>query len=262
MLASTLPGVREVRTPLTVGFVWLLVAWLVVGKDLPKSKPSQAVLAALWDLGAYVGKGGLLVVASFAAYLIGAFVEVDPLHLWEHGGRPRWINRLRDRARTRALDRVQVYPMSDQTLRDLDEYTAEEYGFDGAAHPRSFVAAGIMREERQLATRLQAANVELFNRYDRLLAEASFRINVAPALLALILLVVWNAHIPVPIKVTVTVATTLAAFLFFRQGVRRAIQSRDIIAQAVVAEVVKSRFMAKLGEHEVTTTPPVDGGGS
>ncbi len=82
VLASLLPGLREVRTPIAGGFAWLLA----VADPLPESRPPQRAFAALWDLGAYVGKGGLPVVVSFAAYLVGAFLEVDPLHLWEHGG--------------------------------------------------------------------------------------------------------------------------------------------------------------------------------
>jgi hypothetical protein len=39
------------------------------------------------------------------------------------------------------------------------------------------------------------------------------------------------------------------AFLLLRQGVRRAIQSRDIIVQSVVAEVVTPRFLSRVREN-------------
>ncbi|WP_290057614.1 hypothetical protein [Amycolatopsis solani] len=248
MLTSLLPGLREVRTPIASGFAWLLVAWLAVADHLPKSRPPQHVFATLWDLGSYVGKGGLLVVVSFAAYLVGAFLEVDPLHLWEHGGRPRWINHLRDLARRGRFHHGGVFPLSDQTQRDLHDFTAEGYRFDSADHPRLYLPSGIMREERQLATKLQAANVELYNRYDRVLAEATFRINVTPPLVVLAVVVGWGSGAGAWLATAITAAAVVAGGLFFRQGVRCAIRSRDIIVQAVVAEVMPSRFLGSLAQ--------------
>ncbi|MET8998216.1 hypothetical protein [Amycolatopsis sp. NPDC004169] len=255
MLTSLLPGVREVRTPVASGFAWLLVGWLALAGHLPRSRPAQHVFATLWDLGTYVGKGGLLVVVSFAAYLIGAFLEVDPMHLWEHGGRPRWINHLRDVARRGRFHHSGIYPLSDQTRRDLHDFTAEGYRFDSAQDPLLYLPAGIMREERQLATRLQAANVELYNRYDRALAEATFRINVTPPLVVLAVVLAWGSGAGAWVAVAVTAAAGVAGVLFFRQGVRCAIRSRDIIVQAVVAEVVRSRFLESLGQAGEATEP-------
>ncbi|WP_284747662.1 hypothetical protein [Amycolatopsis sp. RTGN1] len=62
---------------------------------------------------------------SFVAYLVGAFLEVDPLHLWEHGGQPQWINRVPDRARRGRFRLIGTYLLSDQTHRDLHDFTAE-----------------------------------------------------------------------------------------------------------------------------------------
>ncbi|MET8849001.1 hypothetical protein [Amycolatopsis sp. NPDC004625] len=245
MLTSLLPGVREVRTPVASGFAWLLVGWLVLADHLPRGRPAQHVFATLWDLGSYVGKGGLLVAVSFAAYLLGAFLEVDPLHLWEHGGRPAWINHLRDIARRGRFHRAGIFPLSGQTQRDLHDFTAEGYAAD---HPLMFLASGIMREERQLATKLQAANVELYNRYDRALAEATFRINVTPPLVVLAVVLAWGSGAGPWLVAGGTAAAGGAGVLFFRQGVRCAIRSRDIIVQAVVAEVVPSRFLGNLDQ--------------
>lgn len=251
MLSSVLPGVREFRTPLTVGSAWLLVVWLLFGHHAPRMKPDEQPMASLWDLGSYAGKGGMLIGASLLAYLVGAFIEIDPLHMWEHGGRPRWINRLRNLFRKGRLNSIQFYPVSDQTTTDLVNYAAEEYHARTVENPHVYLPGGIMREERQLATRLQAANIELFNRYDRLLGEASFRVNIAPPLLALSLALTWGWNGDVWLRIGITTASVAISALFFRQGVRRAIQSRDIIVQAVVADVVKSRFLARLERDEI-----------
>lgn len=250
VLASVLPGVREFRTPLTVGSAWLLVAWLMFGHHVPRTKPPEEPLASLWELGSYAGKGGVLIAVSLLAYLVGAFIEIDPLHMWEHGGRPRWINRLRDPFRKGRLKPIQFYPVSDQTTTDLVNFATEEYHARNVENPHVYLPGGIMREERQLATRLQAANIELFNRYDRLLGEASFRVNIAPPLLALSLVLTWGWSGGVWLRIGITAVSVAIAALFFRQGVRRAIQSRDIIVQAVVADVVKSRFLARLDKDD------------
>jgi hypothetical protein len=74
VLASILPGLRELRTPLTVGYAWMLVAYLAFGYSLPKPEVAQGPLADLYAVAEVVTPAGLVVVASVAAYLIGIMV--------------------------------------------------------------------------------------------------------------------------------------------------------------------------------------------
>jgi hypothetical protein len=77
MLASLLPGLRDVRTPLTVGYLWLLTAWLVFGEQLPKSRASgNGLVAQLFDLGGLLGKAAPIAALSFTAYLLGAILTI------------------------------------------------------------------------------------------------------------------------------------------------------------------------------------------
>lgn len=249
VLMSLLPGVREVRTPLTAGYIWLTLGWLAWGSHAPTVRPTAGMFAMLWDVGMYIGKGGLFVVASFAAFLVGSLLEVNPLKMWQHGGRPQWINRLRDLVRVPKMQWLGVYAVSPEAQRDLLEYTREEYSGLGDDVDRA-----LTREEQQLATRLQAANVDLYGRYERLLAESSFRINVTPPLVLLLLLILWESAAPRAVQLLLTGVLALAAFRFLRQGVRRAIRSRDIIVQSVVAEVVTPRFLSR--QRESQPKPP------
>jgi hypothetical protein len=73
MLASLLPGVREVRGPLVAGYLWLLFAWLVV--DVPERAELSGPLAQVAELGDLLTPVGVGVAASFAAYLIGSLSE-------------------------------------------------------------------------------------------------------------------------------------------------------------------------------------------
>ena len=252
MLFSLLPGLREVRTPLTTGYLWLTLGALAWWPGTPVSQPDDGLVSAVWDIGSYVGKAGLLVVASFAAYLIGALLEVDPLRLWQHGGRPRWFNRIRDRFRVPALHRMQVFPMSAEAQRDLHEYCRDEYAEFGDDVD---LASDLMREERQLATRLQAGNVDLYDRYDRLMVESSFRINVTPPTAILLIVLQWHLNVPALLHVVAVGGALLGAAMFMRQGVRRAMQSRDIIVQSVIVGAVTPRFLSR---HRSSTPPPAD----
>jgi hypothetical protein len=58
VLTSLLPGVREVRTPLTAGYIWLTLGWLAWGSNVPTNRPEPGMFASLWDIGVFIGKGG------------------------------------------------------------------------------------------------------------------------------------------------------------------------------------------------------------
>ena len=81
MLLNLLPGLRELRAPLVSGYLWLISAWLFLGRMnwLPTERPpGNGEVARLWDLGGTLGKTVVLAVVTFIAYLIGSFLEMDP----------------------------------------------------------------------------------------------------------------------------------------------------------------------------------------
>ena len=88
MLTSILPGLRDVRTPLACGYMWLVAAWLAFADHLPRTRPSAGMAASIWDLGGHLGKAAVLAAITFAAYLIGAVLEFDPTRLWRSIGVP------------------------------------------------------------------------------------------------------------------------------------------------------------------------------
>jgi hypothetical protein len=71
LLASLLPGLREVRAPLAAGYLWIAVAWVILEPSIPERDDAKGVMASLYralDLPSVIGIG---LIASFAAYLIG-----------------------------------------------------------------------------------------------------------------------------------------------------------------------------------------------
>jgi len=99
---------------------------------------------------------------------------------------------------------------------------------------REFTAALARFPSREgLRTRLLVASPSLYGEYDRLSAEAAFRINIAPPLVALSWIVGSQAGF-----VWGLVGTALSALLAY-QGVRRGILSGEILRRAVVASVIE-----------------------
>ncbi len=90
MLASILPGLREIRTPLAVGYAWILVLYLAVGYRLPPPDQASGVLADIYRVGQIATPAGLAVVASVVAYLLG--IVILPVT----GALTNWILRWRE----------------------------------------------------------------------------------------------------------------------------------------------------------------------
>jgi len=203
---------------------------MIFGSDLPRIRPNQGVLGPIWDLGSYIGRPGVLAAVTFAAYLLGSVAELNPLRLWEHGGRPPWINSILDRARRNGrLDRLRIVPISLQAREDVNAFTAAELGIEPAPNPKSYrMPTVVLYESRQLATRLQAANAELFGRYDRLLAESALRLNIVPPLMILGLAIAWL--LPQVFWLRIVLSATCVAFglTLLRQAVICAIESTDV----------------------------------
>ena len=71
VIASLLPGVRELRTPLAAGYLWLLSFWLLFDPIFPSREEATGVyesISRLIEEGSIVGLGAAV---SFIAYLVG-----------------------------------------------------------------------------------------------------------------------------------------------------------------------------------------------
>ena len=67
MLASLLPGVRELRSPLAAGYVWLAALWLLFHDRVPESEDeATGAWEAIFALGDRVSTVAIGVAVSFA----------------------------------------------------------------------------------------------------------------------------------------------------------------------------------------------------
>ena len=82
MLTSLLPGLRDLRAPLSAGAIWLLAIWFVAEPSVPGSEEATGIAASAYRLGGLLSAIGLVTVLGFAAYMVGSlsvFVFSGPL---------------------------------------------------------------------------------------------------------------------------------------------------------------------------------------
>jgi hypothetical protein len=105
-IEQLLAGLREIRSPLASGYVWLLFGWLIVAAKLPPSKNASGSLKSIYSLGAALGRVGIAIAASVLAYLLGVFTEQlanIPFRAAALVFRPRWFKDGHERERYRRL---------------------------------------------------------------------------------------------------------------------------------------------------------------
>jgi len=214
-------------------------AWAAIGDQIPETRPSAGPLAAFWDLGKLFGRPALVATISFAAYVLGALLEFNPELLWRYGGRPEWVTELLRRwpVTWRLLEWVRSPALSLASQKDIVRILNSGKS-DRSTGTRLF--GQLLTEIRQLATRLQASHPELYDKYDRLLAEARFRFNIAlPIAVLLPLVAIRSAAGTIGISVVVTV-TGVIVLLLMRQVAARVSQANEVIAQAWIIGLVAS----------------------
>jgi hypothetical protein len=168
VLASLLPGLRQVRTPLAVGYIWLLILWYIFG-DYALSEASRNLFSGIFELSALLGKGAVLAAITFTAYLIGTITKLySPTVLL------RTILSLRLQ-----FSRGQIPALPESVWRAIWDLR-ERQGLTKTASKDEIksVLEEALLQRHDLRTKLLISDKELFGEYDRLEAEAEFRANV------------------------------------------------------------------------------------
>ena len=124
ILASALPGFRDLRAPVVAGYMWLVFAWLLVQPD-PNQRPADSIGAALYDLGHDTGRLAIAIAAGVVAYLVGAISQsaatsaarlIRNANAWRLGERALRsgedeIERILDRGKERIGERESTPPL-------------------------------------------------------------------------------------------------------------------------------------------------------
>jgi hypothetical protein len=205
ILASALPGFRDLRAPLTAGYLWLVLLWIWLKPDLA-ARPTNEIAGSIYDLGRAAGPIWVGLAVGIAAYLIGAVSQVlsPPLarttkFAWDTA--EQLVDRLHKRFKW-----IPPLPMS-KTRSPLARYSDKAVE-QGIKYLRRNAERERSEEEIEKLVRAQVANLAdealfeidrdvslpatlllakeslLFTEADRLKAENQFRLAIVPPLTA------------------------------------------------------------------------------
>lgn len=73
-ISTVLLGLRQVRTPLLAGALWLCTAWVVVGDRVLDQPAADSFEARVIALSNWVGVGGTIAALTLAAFLVGGLI--------------------------------------------------------------------------------------------------------------------------------------------------------------------------------------------
>jgi len=245
MLASLLPGIRELRAPFAAGVLLVAAVHLAaypVLLDATNERSLSPGLNALVDL---AGSKGLLAVLSVIAYLLGTlYLSVLKGVLW----------RLRLRTMSRfsnpkyidsrpTLNSQALAPFTRPSLRRLFQKCGGDERVVRGVCIDIIVGGG---------KRLMVSSKDLYVEYDRLHSEVDFRDAVALPSVAIAVLVVSNTQWSVGLSALTIAAVSLAAATLTYQA--RVIQrdAYSMYAHCVADGVVSTATMDAVSK----TSPP------
>ncbi|MGH8742633.1 MAG: hypothetical protein ACREUN_17050, partial [Burkholderiales bacterium] len=225
MLASLLPGLREIRAPLVSGYLWLVFFFLALHDQLPSEADSDSVLQPLFGLGADLSTLGIATVSGVAAYLVGSAVQemlkllgriLSPqAPLYGEAG-----SRISAAGRSDIKETVRIRVQG--IARRLHQ-VALSPGDKGIDEPTPVT---VERELPLVRTLLLGERRELVGEVDRLQAEADLRITVAFPLAALAVFLAAEVS-------PGWLALALPAVLLAVQGYQRQLEAGDLLAKAL-----------------------------
>ncbi|MFE6808640.1 hypothetical protein ACFVEN_44355 [Streptomyces sp. NPDC057681] len=257
MLASLLPGLRELRTPLAIGYLYGLGFYLLLGDKLPTKMEAGQHLQPIYDVAHWLGKPTLLAVGAFVAYLLGAVLEVSAATFsrWLRAGLSNvdrrilgplrrksrlleWLPSLKVTAgRGRLISLGATGELSETAFRRISEYSENKVipriSDPYESMPYVGQAVGhLLGDLPQLPTRLYTASKDMYGDYDRLVAEADLRVNVGLAGTFLSCVMAAQVHV---LWLLLVIPMTVLAY----RGVNSIRKANDILVQAIVTDLVK-----------------------
>lgn len=243
VLASALPGLREIRGPVIAGYMWLIFGWVVADPNLG-ARPDGEFLGALYDLAREVGPIGVAAASGVLAYLLGSVSsEVTEAlfhrpwvyallsvsiggHFGRYAAGEERIQELKRQGRER-IEAMLVEEAEEEDERWFQEREQE-------LQRRATDALSRLEEELSTpATLLVADQPELFAEVDRIQAEGKLRIAVIPPTVALIILAALQG-LPWALLALIPVGVWL------HQGVRAEHEAAHLIADAMFVGSVES----------------------
>ncbi|SBS72124.1 hypothetical protein [uncultured Microbacterium sp.] len=269
MLASILPGVRQVRAPFAAGSLWFAVLWLLLEPSWSRMAESGFVAGVNGLLGAFsvLGQG---IVIGFVVYFLGSFSTFlfsTALGRLIQSTRTAWrplsgLSRNADIALKRiasngrrdierasggaglAVDRVlegaaadapralpaKTRPLSRRRAPVMDGPSATGTLPDLEEKQERQIADGVLRDLPFIAnTQLLGQREAVYSAVDRIEAEVEFRIALIPPVIGLSIAIAVVVRATPLLAVGAVLVGILAAIGLMLDAVRRRTQSNELI---------------------------------
>jgi hypothetical protein len=338
VLTTLLPGLRDLRTPLAVGYLWIVVLWLITNRWVPRSvQQATGPIKSLYEFGAILGGTVVLAALTFVAYLIGSIlsrqktaymsriVRLSPetgfkAYLWFLGfgqSGERLFYQLRVVANGRLTDiasnlkfadHVEVlgsrYQEIEEKLESLYKISNEDLQAVTNVKPASLKKAATSKETQRLVmdlpdstqellvkayeietslmseivtayaqaiadelnlvgSQLQAKNRDLWDTYDRQLAEAQFRRSIVlPLALIFVLLAALSGHPWWLLLLVMPIVLFILSRRYYLEAASTLIQALQLkmveppVLERLRQVVADKKATAKVEEDQLPPTPP------
>jgi hypothetical protein len=272
VLASLLPGLRDFRTPLATGYLWVVALWLILHDWVPKTvEQATGPIRSLYELSSLLGTTVTLAAISFVAYLLGVMLRwrfitnAGRIVLVSELPNPRicigWLVWLRFlspfRERARSMFDQLFYSTIEQARGIEDVLDPDEHADLMHNNPARVLILNSRRdfppilkaysiatasEFEEVGIQLQVKNRDFWDTYDREMAEAHFRFGITPPIVVIICLLAYQSG-------NLWWLLLLAApIILFILAVRHATQAAATLVQAVVLKMVEPPVLERLRE--------------
>jgi hypothetical protein len=142
LLASAIPGLRDLRAPLVAGYLWLLAIWLALGPSVPvATHAAPGVARSVVDLTQTVGPAATAAGVSILAYVIGAISVSLPgviagawQRSWLAGAGPFEVSEIESTYGGQSSRDVEPAALADrvtQLRKTVESYTTSPSFFEG-----------------------------------------------------------------------------------------------------------------------------------
>jgi hypothetical protein len=280
MIASLLPGLRDLRTPLAAGYLWIVGLWLLIHQHVPKTVGNATgPIRSLYELGNIVGSTASLAALTFVAYIIGSLLSFRLgtttnsvfrvlVKMWTGGALPVDLSNM-----------LQIFfngALAGQALRELSVLLSGRFREAGpylqqddlreillnrdlslnrssdlrrisdADTFEDLIRAyqfAIIDELSAVGIQLQARNRDFWDTYDRLQSEAHFRLAVSPPM------VVIFCTLAAESGQFLWLALLVIPIILISSSIRTSIVASSTLIQAIALKMVEPPILEQLTEE-------------
>jgi hypothetical protein len=239
VLASLLPGLRDLRNPLTAGLLLLATLYVLLASSVERVHEQARIGDGLQSLSDRLGERGWTVIAAVVAYLLGSiYLTVSR----------RWLRNLALRQLPRLTTETSVdddKPSPLEVLRaPFSRTSVRRLGLLRGDHYDRVTAQNVCVEILfSGGHRLLGVNKDLYDQYDRLKAEAEFRDAVAAPALLFVVVALFDLRLGLAGEGTIVVLASIASYLLFSQARRLDREANSMYAHSIADGLISSPYL-------------------